>query len=271
MMRALYFCGTWGLNEPTLEATLRRIKQGGFDGVETGAPVDAVERQAMRVQLDDFGLELIIQIWTAGKTAAEHARSLEEQYRRAAELRPMLVNSQSGRDIFSLEENVMIYRRGLALQAELGVPLAHEVHRGRATFSVPAARALIEAVPEARLTADFSHWCCVHESLLQDQAEAVAEFYARCDHIHARVGHAEGPQVTDPRAPEWKDALTAHVGWWQAIAERRKTAGAETLTITPEFGPPNYMQTLPYTRQPVNDLWGVNVAMRDILRQQLIL
>jgi hypothetical protein len=61
------------------------------------------------------------------------------------------------------------------------------------------------------------------------------------------------------------------LGWWQAIADRRKAEGAEVLTITPEFGPPDYMQTLPYTRQPVNDLWGVNLAMREILIQQLII
>ena len=268
-MRVLYFCGTWGLGEPTLDAALRRIKQGGFDGVETGAPPDAADRKAMSAQLEEHGLELIAQVWTVGKTVDEHARSLEEQYRRAVELRPRLVNAQTGRDIFSLEENASLYRLGLALQAELGVPLLHEIHRGRASFSVPAARALLQIVPTVRLTADFSHWCCVHESLLRDQAEAVHELCGHCDHIHARVGHAEGPQVSDPRAPEWQEAVEAHLDWWQAIADVRKAAGADTLTITPEFGPPDYMQTLPFTRQPVNDLWGVNFAMREILTQRL--
>jgi hypothetical protein len=219
--------------------------------------------------LDDIGLDLIVQIWTAGKTADEHAKSFEEQYRRAAELNPRLVNAQTGRDKFSLEDNARIYRLGLNLQAELGVPIKHEIHRGRASFSVPATHALVRTVPDVRLTADFSHWCCVHESLLSDQEDVVKALSEHCDHIHARVGHAEGPQVSDPRAPEWKDALDAHLGWWQWIVDRQVKAGAEALTITPEFGPPDYLQTLPYTRQPVSDLWSVNLAMRDILIQKL--
>ncbi|HMN61316.1 MAG TPA: TIM barrel protein [Anaerolinea sp.] len=257
--------------EPSLEAALLRIREDGYDGVETGAPVDADDRRALRDRLDKLGLDMIVQVWTVGKTPAEHARSLEEQYRRAVELRPRLVNVQSGRDTYSVEENAAIYRRGSALEAELGVPLAQEIHRGRASFCIPAALALLQAVPMTRLTADFSHWCCVHESLLQDQVEALDKVINHCVHIHARVGHAEGPQVSDPRAPEWRPALRAHLGWWQRIADQRKAAGAEVLTITPEFGPPDYMQTLPFTRQPVNDLRSVNLAMREILAKELII
>ena len=107
-MRILYFRGTWGMEEPTLEASLHRIKAGGFDGVEMGAPVDPGERVALRRLVDDLGLELIIQQWTAGSTPAEHALSFEEQYCRAVELHPLLVNSQTGKDHFSTAENVAL-------------------------------------------------------------------------------------------------------------------------------------------------------------------
>ena len=33
------------------------------------------------------------------------------------------------------------------------------------------------------------------------------------------------------------------------------------MTFTPEFGPPGYMPTLPYTKQPVADLWELNAWM----------
>ncbi len=88
--------------------------------------------------------------------------------------------------------------------------------------------------------------------------------------IHARVGHPEGPQVSDPRAPEWHNALEAHLGWWQRIVDHQKTLGTSVLPITPEFGPPDYMPTLPYTRQPVANLWDINVYMRELLKQRLI-
>ena len=56
---------------------------------------------------------------------------------------------------------------------------------------------------------------------------------------------------------------------WQRIVDRHHAAGSEILTITPEFGPPTYMHTLPFTNEPVADTWEVNVYMRDLLAKEL--
>jgi sugar phosphate isomerase/epimerase len=268
-MRILYFRATWGMELPSLEANLRMIKDGGFDGVEMGAPLDTGERKALRQLLDKLDLELIVQMWTAGANPAEHAHSLEEQYRRAVEMRPRLVNSHTGKDHFGTAGNVGLINRAMELENELGVPIAHEVHRGRATFSTLAAMDLLDVLPDLRLIADFSHWCCVHESLLQDQDERLERAIRHAVHIHARVGHGEGPQVNDPRAPEWREAVETHLGWWQRILDHQRAQGAQVMTITPEFGPPDYMPTLPYTRQAVANLWDVNVYMRELCKERL--
>jgi len=84
-------------------------------------------------------------------------------------------------------------------------------------------------------------------------------------HIHARIGHPEGPQVNDPRAPEWDAAVKAHFAWWDKVAERKKKEG-NVMTVLTEFGPPDYMPTLPYTRQPLADQWDINVHMLGVLR-----
>lgn len=89
----------------------------------------------------------------------------------------------------------------------------------------------------------------------------------RVEHIHARIGHEEGPQVNDPRAPEWEAAVKQHFAWWDKVAERKKRNG-ERMTILTEFGPPTYMPTLPYTRQPLADQWAINVYMMKLLRQR---
>ncbi|MBI5833382.1 MAG: sugar phosphate isomerase/epimerase [Armatimonadetes bacterium] len=268
-MEFRYFRAMWGMEQPTLEANLRQIRDGGFDGVEMGAPADADDRRALRDLLDELGLALIVQQWTRGDTPEQHADSFEAQYRAAADLAPLLVNSQSGRDIYSTEQNLLVIDRGRALEDELGVTVTHEVHRGRATFCTASTMALLDAAPDLRLTADLSHWCCVHESLLADQDAAVQRAIEHAYHIHARVGHAEGPQVPDPRAPEWQPAVDAHVGWWQRIVDHQRAQGRETMTICPEFGPPGYMPTLPFTRQPVTSLWEVNLHMKDLLAARL--
>lgn len=91
----------------------------------------------------------------------------------------------------------------------------------------------------------------------------------RSDHIHARVGYEEGPQVPDPRAPEWRGHVDRHLEIWRRIAEVRRRDGSARLTVTPEFGPPNYMHTSPFSKEPVADAWEVNVYMRDMLREAL--
>ena len=268
-MEIRWFCSTWGMPGKSLGDNLELARGAGFDGIETGAPADTRERREMRRRLSDLGLSLIAQQWTTGADGAAHAASFEEQLHRAADLEPLFVNSHTGRDFFPLRENLVVFEKAAKLEKETGIPVVHETHRGRPTFSIASTMELLDSVPGLALTADFSHWCCVHESLLEDQAPAVRRAIAASRHIHARVGHAEAPQVTDPRAPEWRGALEAHLGWWQAIVDSRRAAGAGTLTICPEFGPPDYMVTLPGTGRPIADVWEVNRAMRDLLRERL--
>ncbi len=109
----------------------------------------------------------------------------------------------------------------------------------------------------------------VHESDLSDQPDNLEIAINRAIHIHARVGYEEGPQVNDPRAPEWSTHLENHINLWKRIAENRKSQGAEYLTITPEFGPIPYVPTLPYTQKPLADVWEINVFIRDTLKAKL--
>ena len=50
--------------------------------------------------------------------------------------------------------------------------------------------------PSLRLALDISHWICVSESYLEDQQEAIDLSIQHTVHLHARVGHREGLQVT---------------------------------------------------------------------------
>jgi hypothetical protein len=134
-------------------------------------------------------------------------------------------------------------------------------------YAAPVARHYMDTIPELRITFDVSHWCNVSESLLEDQQETLDLTLSRVDHIHARIGHPEGPQVNDPRAPEWESALKAHFSWWDKVVEAKKKAG-ERLTVLTEFGPPDYMPTLPYTRDPLSDQWAINVHMLQLLRKR---
>jgi len=64
-------------------------------------------------------------------------------------------------------------------------------------------------------------------------------------------------------------AVEAHLGWWKKIAASKRAAGVAQLTITPEFGPPPYLPTLPWTQMPVASQWDINVHMMNFLREHL--
>jgi hypothetical protein len=52
------------------------------------------------------------------------------------------------------------------------------------------------------------------------------------------------------------------------VIRLRRAAGAQRMTLTPEFGPVPYTQTLPYTQKEVSNAWELNVAMLALLRQR---
>ena len=215
------------------------------------------------------GLAVVVQQWTQGKNPAEHADSFERQYKLAALLKPMFVNSHTVRDFFGLDENLLILDRAVRLESEMGIQVFHKTHRGHALFSASATAEILRRRPEVRLTADLSHRCCVHESLLEDQGPSVQLAVERAHHIHTRVGFPEGPQIPDPRDPLWEPAMLAHLGWWRSIVEQRRADRCEVQTDCPEFGPAPYMTVLPNSGQPIADLWSVNCYMRGWVESRL--
>ena len=268
-MEIIFSKSKWEMWDDPLEVFLQRAAADRFEATEIylgslqESPAEIARLHAA------YGLRLIGQILTQGQTFQDHIRSLESQFEFAAQCQVAFVNSHAGRDIFAFEENVQIFERAIRLSNKSGIPILIETHRGRPTYSAIETRRYLEALPELRLTADFSHWMVVHESDLGDQRGNVELAIRRADYVHARVGYAEGPQIPDPRAPEWEYAVKSHMELWQQIIDQQKRDGKERLYITPEFGPPAYMHTAPFTNQPVGDVWEQNVYMRDLLASTL--
>ena len=259
----------WGFNG-TLDAYCAKAKKEGYDGIEIWWPLEKKDQDELFSLLKKHELE--VGFLTAGSDSnyQKHFDQFTQMIDAAANetiQRPLYINCHSGRDYFSYEQGKTFIDHTIALAKSTGIKICHETHRSRLLYSAPVARHYIETIPDLRITFDVSHWCNVHESLLEDQPETVNLALQRVDHIHARVGHAEGPQVNDPRAPEWDHAVKAHFAWWDKVVELKKLKG-DTLTILTEFGPPDYMPTLPYTRQPLADQWAVNVYMMQLIKNR---
>jgi len=263
-----FFCPRWGATD-TWDSFCKRVKEAGYDGVETPlSGIDAPERDEVGAALNKYNLILVGQYYqTFEPDGKSMAANLYKHLHTLAPLKPVRIDSQTGKDFFSFEDNKLQIDAAAKFTKETGIEVVHETHRGKALFTAPATKTYLEAFPDMRITLDISHWCNVHESLLGNQKTTVDFNLSRANHIHARIGHPEGPQVADPRAPEWNEAVQAHLAWWDEIVKRHAKAGTQ-LTITPEFGPPSYMPTLPYTNQPVSSQWDINVHMMQLLKKR---
>ena len=268
-MKIQFFSPHWGMESLPLEQAFQKIKEAGYDGVEMAVPFDAKEKEHFLHLLAKYELALIAQQWSAaGNTFDAYKQSFKKHLYHFAAVKPLFINSQTGKDYYTFEQTSELIRLATDIEKETGTPIVHETHRGKFSFCAATTRKFLEAIPDFSLAADFSHWCNVSESYLQDQQETVAVAIGRAKHIHARVGHPQGAQVSDPRVPEWQEALTIHLQWWDSIIDRHRKSGTTLFTITPEFGPWPYMPALPYTRQPITSQWQVNLFMRDLLKER---
>lgn len=268
-MKIIYGKTSWEVPDTPIADTITRIAHEGFDAAELYIPGLEPSPTDLKSMIADNGLVFIGDVATEGSTVDEHIASLEKHMAYAIEAGSILINSHTGRDFFAFEDSARLFERSFEIAEAAGIPIAHETHRSRALYSAIDTRRFLEAIPKLRINADFSHWMNVHESDLSDQPDNVQLAINRAIHIHARVGHEEGPQVNDPRAPEWQTHLDNHIALWQRIADARRIDGSEVLTITPEFGPIPYMPTIPFTQEPIADTWEVNVWLRDTLRDRL--
>lgn len=258
----------WG-HKGSMDEFCKQAKSEGYDGVEDWIPGNKQQEEALFEAIEKYNLSYAALCGSGKNTFREHKDDFSRNLKKALSKKPDFINCHAGRDFFSFDENRQIIDLTVRTSKETGVPIYQETHRGRMLFAAHICADYLKAIPELKLTLDISHWCAVAESLLANQKKTIDLAISRSEHVHARIGHAEGPQVSDPRAPEWQKARNAHYIWWDEIVARKKAAG-EVLTVTPEFGPADYMWTTPYTRQPLADQWGINAHMMNEWRKRYL-
>ncbi len=242
----------WGV-ECDWALAFKQFKQVGYRGAESRMP-PREDRARLRRLLAENDLAFIPQVFSEGDSVAAHVDSIREQVAEAKTYRPLFINAHSGRDAFNEDESVRYFEGVLKIEARARVRIVHETHRGRILFNPWITARLLARFDSLKLCCDFSHWVCVCERLIDDQIDIIRQSARHCAHLHARVGYEQGPQVPDPRAPEYQAHLLAHERWWQMVWDEQRRRGERTSTLTPEFGPADYLHTLPFTRVPVANL-----------------
>jgi sugar phosphate isomerase/epimerase len=271
-MKLLFARHLWGVSAPYHES-LKKFKNEGYTAIEAGLMYSAESPGELTAQLNDLDLKWIPMVFTQGKSVGEHLASFAAQINEVASYQPLLINAHSGRDAFTRTEAETFYREALKIEADFGIPIAHETHRSRTFYNPWITRDILLEFPGLKLCCDYSHWVTVCERLIDEESDILKLCAERCLHIHARVGYEQGPQVPDPRAPEYQSYVEAHERWWDIIWDTQMKSGRDYLTLTPEFGPAPYLQVLPHTSEPVASLediclWQMQRQRSRFMRRQ---
>ncbi|MFP6847930.1 MAG: sugar phosphate isomerase/epimerase [Pseudomonas sp.] len=272
-MRLELFRSLWGYHG-TWQQALDELLSAGFDGLEARVPETAAQRLINARLLREQHVPYIATLFTSTPVLPlqsagidEHLQDLAHKLDWAAELAPRRVNILAGNDRWPMAEQVEFFGRALELGKASGLQCCFEIHRGRSLYSPWVTLELIRHLPELRFTSDISHWVVTCERLLDDPADDLSSFIERVEHIQARVGYDQGPQVPHPGAAEYAEHLAFHQRHWESIWHSQERRGHTSTSMTPEFGPDGYLHHLPFTNMPVADLWQLNQWMAACERQ----
>lgn len=267
-MKTALFKTIWG-HEGNYEEAVGLAKQAGFSGLEAPAPLSEELRRELFSALQRGNLRWIAEVSTCTpegvfvpeprRSASDHLASLHDGIVRSLEGNPIFINTMGGYDGWDFTEAFLFHEGVLDLEQKHGIAISVETHRGRYSHNPWLFRDIMRHLPDLKITCDFSHWCVVTERLILDEESEILNLAAKhAYHIQPRVGYSQGPQVPDPRAPEYEHALVAHEHWWDCVWDSMCARGFDEVTMTPEFGPDGYLQAAPFTQVPVADLWEVN-------------
>lgn len=262
-----YFMPLWGNEHMPLHELFSKIKDEGYDGIEMQVPTIPKDAGRLKELLKKFDLLLIAQqsLSTKMEHHGAYIEKMLECLNGIESFEPHFINSHTGKDYYSFEDNCRIIKAANLFSQNSGIDVYHETHRGRSLYSAPITKLYFDAIPDLKITADFSHWCCVSESLMEGQEDVMEEAFRRTRYIHARVGYSQGPQVNHPESSEHEKALRSHISWWSRIILNARESGQKTFSVCTEFGPEPYLQTLPFDGKPVADQWEINLRMKDLL------
>lgn len=259
----------WGHEHIEMHTFLNKVRKAGYDGVETWLPDDLSDQKLLFDYLQKHEMHFVCHQYEANGTTFKKFRADYIKRLKACSLEaPLLINSHTGKDYFTFEQNLALVDAATEFSIRTGIAVVHETHRGRLGYCPQSMEAFFRERQEFFITADFSHWVCVTESMLENFGPTLKQAIQRSRYIHARVGYEEGPQITDPRATEWQYAVTKFLDWWDQVIAINIKLNPTIFPITTEFGPFPYMAVSPFSQKPLADQFEINCYMKDLLKER---
>lgn len=274
-MKIKFFCPRWGFENIPWETFLANVKDAGYAGIEWFPFGEKTDHQKVIGLLRQLGLQfcIVMTITEPHSSIEDYLLKLKKQLLDLCDMRSgdnmlLHITAQTGREYFTTEQIEECLLCCKTVTQQTGIPIYQETHRNKWAYAAHIVHPFLERHPDLLLTLDVSHWFCVSESYLDDQQETVEKAIQHARHIHARVGHTQGPQVWEPSSREYAEALEAHLKIWDKWIKTKLEEGADSCTITPEFGPPPYMVFANRKGTPQEEQWRLNCWMKALLEER---
>ena len=147
-----FFQTNWGFNEQ-IETFVKKAKTSGYDGVEIWAPKDSIKQIEISNILNNYNMKVIFLCGSNPSLTFKKSLDEYEKYlKNTLELRPIAVNSHTGSDFYNFNQNMAFLELAEKLSNEYKIPVYHETHRRRFSYSIPETIRYLEKKETLRKT-----------------------------------------------------------------------------------------------------------------------
>jgi len=287
--KVLFYRTLWGVNLDfknlqSVREKLASFKKRGFNGVEIATGFFPSEhKETMKQLLGEVGLKCITQIHTMGYpvqsfSVNEHFEDFKAKVEQALEWSPDVINSHTGRDDWSKEDNFELFEKISNLEHKLYhssnviCKIVHETHRQRVLYSPSISYAIMKQFPYINFAADLSHWVVVNgrlcdENTVANWKEILEILSKRTVLIHARVSTTENIQAIDPFSKDNTENRIFYETIWKQIY---KNSDSDIIYVDPEYGPYPYASVDANTDRPYIDVEEVVDKSLEQLKRILV-
>jgi hypothetical protein len=256
----------WGMNgypskeaEWTLDEKLRRIKEAGFDAVDTGVPRGTADEQRWLSLASKYKLSLGLQ------TGIHKLEELSLPLQVTKRMKALYLDVHVG-NYYVAEKDATNLLRGMAERCKQErVPMMVQTHRGRVTQDLLRTIEYTKAIPDLRFCLDLSHYFVAGEiggRLAPEADQLFDQLLMRAAMLDGRVSNGEQVQIDVGPAADSSYAKYFGELWKRAMVHWLKGAKAGDLFIfRVELGPPNY-SIRDLSGREISDRWEQAKAMR---------
>ena len=141
-MNIKYICTYWGCENQSAKSFLDAVVANGYNGVEINFPDDQqfieefmMELEKIRNTIDPNFIFIAQQVLSnKNETVIEYTQRMADRLNLLITLQPNYINSHTGKDFYDFSDNCSIIQYTEQLSKSTGIPIWHEIHRGRFSF-----------------------------------------------------------------------------------------------------------------------------------------